>query len=81
MASPPDSILSVALGGLGAIGLPVARRLARGLPGFRLAAVAARDPGRAQARLAAAGVAVPIMPLPELARHADIVIELSLIHI
>ena len=75
MASLPDGILSVALGGLGAIGLPVARRVARDLPGFRLTAVAARDPDRAQERLAAAGIAAPIVPLADLARHADIVVE------
>ncbi|HJT05588.1 MAG TPA: hypothetical protein VJ747_01590, partial [Stellaceae bacterium] len=48
MASPADKILSVAIGGLGAIGFPVARRLAHGMPGFRLAAVAARDTARAE---------------------------------
>ena len=48
MAPPPDKLLSVAIGGIGAIGFPVARRLAQGLPGFRLAAVAARDPARAE---------------------------------
>jgi aspartate dehydrogenase len=75
MASPPDKILSVAIGGLGAIGFPVARRLAQGMPGFRLAAAAARDPARAEARLAAAGIAVPVVPLAELARRADIIVE------
>jgi len=75
MASRPDKILSVAIGGLGAIGFPVARRLAQGVSGFQLAAVAARDPDRAEARLAAAGIAVPVVPLAELARRADIVVE------
>ncbi len=75
MASCADKTLSVAIGGLGAIGFPVARRLAQGLPGFRLAAVAARDPARAEARLAAAGIAVPVVPLAELARRADIIVE------
>jgi len=75
MAVRADRILSVAIGGLGAIGFPVARRLAGGLPGLHLAAVAARDPARAEARLAAAGIAVPIMPLVELARRADIIVE------
>ena len=75
MASPADKVLSVAIGGLGAIGFPVARQLAQGLPGFRLAAVAARDAARAQTRLAAAGIAVPVVPLAELARRSDIVVE------
>ncbi len=75
MASPADKTLSVAIGGLGAIGFPVARRLAQGMPGFRLAAVAARDAGRAETRLAAARISVPVVPLAELAEHADIVVE------
>jgi aspartate dehydrogenase len=75
MASSADKVLSVAIGGLGAIGFPVARRLAQGLPGFHLAAVAARDTARAEARLAAAGIAVPVVPLADLARRADIVVE------
>jgi aspartate dehydrogenase len=75
MASRTDKMLSVAIGGLGAVGFPVARRLAQGIPGFRLAAVAARDAARAKARLAAAGIAAPVVPLAELAERADIVIE------
>jgi aspartate dehydrogenase len=75
MASSTDKILSVAIGGMGAIGFPVARRLAQGMPGFRLAAIAARDIVRAQGRLAAAGIAAPVVPLAELAGRADIVVE------
>lgn len=75
MAPSPDKVLSVAIGGIGAIGFPVARRLTQGLPGFRLAAVAARDARHAEARLATAGIGVPVVPLAELARHADIVVE------
>ena len=75
MAPHTDKILSVAIGGLGAIGFPVAQRLAQGMPGFMLAAVAARDAARAEARLAAAGIAAPLVPLAELAERADVVIE------
>jgi aspartate dehydrogenase len=46
-----------------------------GLPGLTLAAVAARDPARASARLAAAGIATSVVPLAELAQRADIVVE------
>ncbi|HXZ01879.1 MAG TPA: aspartate dehydrogenase [Stellaceae bacterium] len=67
--------LRVGLGGLGAIGLPVARRLAAGLPGLTLAAVSARDPSRAEARLAALGSGAPVVPLAALAERADIVVE------
>lgn len=75
MTSAADKSLRVALGGLGAIGLPVARRLAAGLSGLTLAAVSARHPGRAETRLAELDIRVPIVPLPALAAHADIVIE------
>jgi aspartate dehydrogenase len=75
MAPPSDQVLRVGIGGLGAIGLPVARRLAQGMPGLALAAVAARDPAKAEARLAAGGIAVPIVTLAQLADRSDIVIE------
>jgi aspartate dehydrogenase len=75
MRAAADKTLRVALGGLGAVGLPVARRLAAGLPGLSLAAVSARDLGRAAARLQALGIAVPIVRLAALAETADIVIE------
>lgn len=75
MSAPSDEVLKVGVGGLGAIGLPVARGLARGLPGLALAAVSARDRPRAEARLAAAGIAVPVVPLGALAELAEIVVE------
>jgi aspartate dehydrogenase len=75
MTAHADKPLAVALGGLGAIGLPVARRLAAGIPGLVLAAVTARDPARAAQRLAEAGIAAPVVPLAELAARADIVVE------
>jgi len=67
--------LSVAVAGLGAIGLEVARRLAAGIPGLRLVATSARDRSAAASRLKAAHVAVPVVKLRELAEHADIVVE------
>ena len=67
--------LKVAIGGLGGIGLPVARWLAAGQPGLELAAVSAANPGRARERLAAFGSGVPVVPLGELAAAADIVVE------
>jgi aspartate dehydrogenase len=75
MTAAADKSFRVALGGLGAIGLPVARRLAAGLPGLTLAAVSARDPARAEARLAQLGIDVPTVALEVLAERADIVIE------
>jgi aspartate dehydrogenase len=66
--------LTVAIGGLGAIGLDLARALDRGVDGLRLIAVAARD--RAKARDNVAGFrAVPeVVGVADLAR-ADIVVE------
>jgi aspartate dehydrogenase len=66
--------LSVAIGGLGAIGLDVARALDRGVPGLRLVAVAARDRAKAAASLAAFAHIPEITDLAGLAR-ADIVLE------
>ena len=74
----------VAIAGLGAIGLELARRLTPGalpglegfgIPGMRLPAVAARDRDRAAATLAAAGVDVPVVTIDQLEPLADIVVE------
>jgi aspartate dehydrogenase len=67
--------LTVAIAGLGGIGLPVARWLAAGQPGYELVAVSARNVARASERLARIGSAVPVLPLEELGHNADIVIE------
>ncbi|HTZ78464.1 MAG TPA: aspartate dehydrogenase [Stellaceae bacterium] len=75
MARDEGGTLGVGIGGLGAIGLPVARWLAGGPAGLRLAAVSARDRERAVGRLAAEKITAPVMSLGELAARADIVIE------
>ena len=68
--------LTVAIAGLGAIGLKVAATIDRGdIPGLTLAAVAARDAAKARAKLAGFRKAPAIVPLAELARHADLVLE------
>jgi aspartate dehydrogenase len=67
--------LSVALGGFGAIGGAVARRLDRGLPGLRLAAVSARDIAKAEARMAGFARPVPVVALEALADLAEVVVE------
>lgn len=66
--------LTVAIGGLGAIGLDLARALDAGVDGLRLVAVAARDQPAARARVAGFTAPPDIVELPELAR-ADIVVE------
>jgi len=75
MASDRNAVLGVGIGGLGAIGLPVARWLAAGPPGLRLVAVSAGNAERAVERLRAVGIDVPVVALGDLARRCDIVVE------
>jgi aspartate dehydrogenase len=70
-----DKPLRVAIGGFGAIGKTVARRLDRGIDGLALAAVAARDPTRAAAAMADFLRPVPVVTLAELGEAAEIVVE------
>jgi aspartate dehydrogenase len=67
--------LRVAIGGFGAIGKVVAKRLDRGIDGLTLTAVSARD--AAGAKLAMAGFIrpVPVLPLARLGEAAEIVVE------
>lgn len=67
--------LRIAIGGFGAIGAAVAERLDRGIEGLSLAAVSARDSGRATAAMAGFAHPAPILPLSRLAEAADIVVE------
>jgi len=71
----PMKELGVAIGGLGAIGLELAKRLNAGIPGLKLVAVSARDRQAAEKRLKAAGIAAPVLGLDELASLAEIVVE------
>ncbi|MGE0416013.1 MAG: aspartate dehydrogenase [Acetobacteraceae bacterium] len=65
---------TVAIAGLGAIGLPLARALDDGVEGLRLVAVAARDVAKAQANLTKFRTIPRVVDLPDLA-EADIVVE------
>lgn len=65
----------IAIAGLGAIGRVLAARVAGGIPGLALAAVAARDAAKARAWLDGEGLACPVVPLEEFPRHADIAVE------
>ncbi len=69
------SELTVAIGGFGAIGREIAAHLDRGVPGLRLSAVSARDRAKADVNMTAFEKAVPVLPLAELAGHADLVVE------
>ncbi|NKC34071.1 aspartate dehydrogenase [Falsiroseomonas selenitidurans] len=66
--------LTVAIAGLGAIGLHLARALDAGVEGLRLVAVAARDQAKAQANLAGFRNPPALVGLAELAQ-ADVVVE------
>ncbi len=66
--------MTVAIAGLGAIGLPLARALDSGVDGLRLVAVAARDHTKAAISLAGFRNPPPLVSLTELA-EADIVVE------
>jgi aspartate dehydrogenase len=67
--------LTVAIGGLGAIGAHLARALDAGVEGLRLVAVAARDQEKARRTIAGFRSAPRLVSLAELAEHADIVVE------
>ena len=75
MTAPDDGALRVGIGGLGTIGLPVAKWLDSGVEGLTLTAVSAADKERAQERVAGLKTSVPVVGLDELAEHADIVLE------
>jgi aspartate dehydrogenase len=66
--------MRVAIAGLGAIGLHLARALDAGVPGLSLVAVAARDHAKAAANVARFRAPPRIVPIAELAQ-ADIVVE------
>jgi aspartate dehydrogenase len=65
---------TVAIAGLGAIGLPLARALDQGIDGLRLVSVVCRDQVKARANLAGFKIPPRIVEFPEVA-EADIVVE------
>ena len=67
--------LKIGIGGLGAIGLTLARRLDEGIEGLILTAVSARDKDAARLRLSGLRQQVPVVTLPELAKDCDVVVE------
>lgn len=67
--------LSVAIAGLGAIGLAVARKLDEGIEGLHLAAVSARDREAAAYRMQNFRSPVPVVAASDLAEYGDIVVE------
>jgi aspartate dehydrogenase len=68
--------LKLGIGGLGAIGLAVARRVDQGaIPGLMLAAVSARDHEKARSRIRDLKSHPELLPLGQLADIADVVLE------
>jgi aspartate dehydrogenase len=63
--------------GLGAIGRPVARALATGMPGLTLVGATSRDAGRAREFLAGLPGAPPLVGFRELLERADVVVEVA----
>ncbi len=70
------SDLKLAIAGLGAIGMKVARAVDAGdVPGVSLVAVSANDLGRARERVSEFSIPPEVAPLGSLARVADIIVE------
>lgn len=69
-----SKVLTVGIGGFGAVGRKVAEALDKGTPGIRLAAISARDHDKAKRNMASFKQEIPIVGLGELA-ECDIVVE------
>src|SRR5215468_4481049 len=65
----------IAIGGLGAIGRVLARKLADGLPGVELACAASGDKVRARSWLEDQKIDCPVVEFEEFPKHADLAIE------
>jgi aspartate dehydrogenase len=73
---PQAQNLKLAIAGLGAIGLPVARRIDAGaVPGMSLAAISARDHAKASKAVAGFKSPPPVLGLAALAETADVIVE------
>ncbi|HRD76302.1 MAG TPA: aspartate dehydrogenase [Hyphomicrobiaceae bacterium] len=71
-----QNTLTLAIAGLGAIGLAVARKVDQGtVPGLKLVAVAARDRAKAERNLASFRAFPENVTLPELAERAEVILE------
>jgi aspartate dehydrogenase len=65
----------VGIAGLGTVGRVLARKLADGMPGLELTAVAARDRAKAESWLTAQKINCPIVELAAFPAHADLAVE------
>src|ERR1700733_11554532 len=67
--------LKIGLGGLGAVGLDVARRIEAGIPGLVLTAVSVRDRDKARRNLPQIGDRIPVVAAEALAETCNLVVE------
>jgi aspartate dehydrogenase len=70
-----DQPLRVAVAGLGAVGMRIAVALDKGIPGYRLSAVSARNRLKAEERLSPLQHRVPVVAIEELEPLSDLVVE------
>lgn len=75
MSTAAHASRSVAVAGLGTIGLRVARALDQGIPGLHLSAVAGRDRDKTTKAVAGFTKVPKVLESGELAQHADIVVD------
>jgi len=73
----PCAIMEVGVVGLGAIGRQLCRALDEGITGLHLAGATARDRQKAESFLKSLGSPAPFLPLDQLVRASDLVIEAS----
>lgn len=65
----------IGIAGLGTVGRVLAQKLADGVPGLALAAVATRDREKAEVWLAAQNIRCPVVELAEFPKYADLAVE------
>ena len=75
MAATTQSPSRIAIAGLGAVGLAIAKALDQGIAGLSLTAISAKDKDGARRRLAKLGNVVEVVDIAELEPRADIVVE------
>ena len=75
LISPNERTLKVALCGLGAVGLPTAKWLDKGVAGLKLVAISAGNKERARDRVSMFNARPPVLDIRDLADVADVVVE------
>ena len=70
-----NPVLKVAIGGLGAVGMPTARWLDNGVDGLQLVAISARNKERATERVSDFAKPPAVLELGQLADVADVIVE------